>query len=44
MLKAITFDSNNIGYSNSEFRDVDIDGQKFGIQVQVISDMPINKR
>lgn len=39
--KAVTFDSRNIGYSNSEFRDVDIDGQKFGIQVQVVSDMPI---
>jgi hypothetical protein len=40
--KANTFDSNNIRYSNSEYRDLDIDGQNFGIQVQVVSDMPIN--
>jgi len=40
--KASTFDSNNIRYSNSEYRDLDVDGQNFGIQVQVVSDMPIN--
>ena len=40
--KASTFDSNNIRYSNSEYRDLDLDGQNFGIQVQVVSDMPIN--
>ena len=39
--KAVTFDSRNIGYSNSEYRDLDIDGQNFGIQVQIVSDMPI---
>jgi len=39
--KAATFDSNNIRYSNSEYRDLDVDGQNFGIQVQVVSDMPI---
>jgi hypothetical protein len=39
--KASTFDSNNIRYSNSEYRDLDLDGQNFGIQVQVVSDMPI---
>ena len=40
--KANTFDSNNIRYSNSEYRDLDVSGQNFGIQVQVVSDMPIN--
>ena len=40
--KAVTFDSNHINYSNSEYRDLDIDGHNFGIQVQVVSDMPIN--
>lgn len=40
--KAATFDSNNIRYSNSEYRDLDVDGHNFGIQVQVVSDMPIN--
>ena len=39
--KAVTFDSRNIGYSNSEFRDMNIDGQNIGIQVQIVSDMPI---
>ena len=39
--KASTFDSNNIRYSNSEYRDLDLDGQNFGIQVQVVSDMTI---
>ena len=39
--KAVTFDSRNIGYSNSEYRDLDVDGHNFGIQVQVVSDMPI---
>jgi glucan-binding YG repeat protein len=40
--KAATFDSNNIRYSNSEYRDLDVDGQNFGIQVQIVSDMPID--
>ena len=38
--KAVTFDSNNINYSNTEFRN--LDDTNFGIQVQVVSDMPIN--
>ena len=42
--KAITFDNNQIRYTNSEFRDLDIDGQNFGIQIQVVSDMPIQNR
>ncbi len=40
--KSITFDNRNINYSNVEYRDLDIDGQNIGIQVQVVSDMPIN--
>lgn len=40
--KAVTFDSNQINYSNTEYRDLDFDGHNFGIQVQVVSDMPIN--
>ena len=44
--KAVTFDSNQIRYTNGEYRDLDIDGQNLGIQVQIVSDMPIdgNKR
>lgn len=42
--KAVTFDNRNIHYSNSEYRDMDIDGQNIGIQVQVVSDMPIYRR
>ena len=42
--KAITFDSRNIHYSNSEYKDLDIDGHNLGIQVQIVSDMPINHR
>jgi hypothetical protein len=38
--KAYTFDSNNIYYSNTDYRTLDTDGN-FGIQVQVVSDMPI---
>jgi hypothetical protein len=37
--KSITFDSNDIRYSNTEYRQLDDDN--FGIQVQVVSDMPI---
>ncbi len=40
--KSITFDNNNVNYSNTEYRDLDVDGHNFGIQVQVVSDMPIN--
>jgi hypothetical protein len=39
--KAMTFDSNKINYSNVEYRDLGIDGQNVGIQVQIVSDMPI---
>lgn len=39
--KAMTFDSNKINYSNVEYRDLGVDGQNIGIQVQVVSDMPI---
>lgn len=38
--KAVTFDSNKINYSNTEFRSLD-DDSNFGIQVQIVSDMPI---
>lgn len=40
--KPVTFDGNRINYSNVEYRDLDIDGHNIGIQVQVVSDMPIN--
>ncbi len=36
--KSYTFDNNNINYSSTDFKSLD-DG--FGIQVQVVSDMPI---
>jgi hypothetical protein len=38
--KAYTFDTTNIHYSNTDYRTLDTDGN-FGIQVQVVSDMPI---
>ena len=38
MPKAVTFDSNNINYSSTDYRSIE-DG--FGIQVQIVSDMPI---
>ena len=37
--KSVTFDNRNINYSSTDYRSLD-DG--FGIQVQVVSDMPIN--
>jgi hypothetical protein len=37
--KSVTFDSRNINYSSTDYRSLDDD---FGIQVQVVSDMPIN--
>lgn len=36
--KAITFDNNKVNYSSSDYRSLE-DG--FGVQVQVVSDMPI---
>lgn len=36
--KAYTFDNRNVNYSSTDYRSID-DG--FGIQVQVVSDMPI---
>jgi len=38
MPKAYTFNNNNINYSSTDYRSVE-DG--FGIQVQVVSDMPL---
>lgn len=43
--KPISFDSRNVNYSNSEWRTIDVDGQNnIGIQVQIVSDMPIYRR
>lgn len=39
--RSMTFDSNNIQYSNTEYRDIE-DG--FGISVQIVSDMPLFNR
>jgi hypothetical protein len=39
--KAYTFDNNNVNYSNTDYRSLDIDGHNLGIQVQIVSDMPI---
>lgn len=36
--KAITFDNNKVNYSSTDYRSLE-DG--FGVQVQVVSDMPI---
>jgi len=37
--RAVTFDNRNVNYSNTEYRQ--LDGGNFGIQVQIVSDMPI---
>jgi hypothetical protein len=37
-----TFDGNNVNYAESKYSDLDMDGQNLGIQVQIVSDMPIN--
>ena len=39
-----TFDRNRVEYSETNYRDLDIDGQNLGIQVTVVTDMPINRR
>lgn len=39
MPRAYTFDNNNVNYSSTDYRTIE-DG--FGIQVQIVSDMPIN--
>lgn len=38
--RAYTFD--NVNYSESKFSNLDLDGHNLGIQVQIVSDMPIN--
>jgi hypothetical protein len=40
--KPYTFD--RVNYSESKFSSLDLDGSNFGIQVQIVSDMPINNR
>jgi len=37
-----TFDADRVNYHESKYSDLDINGQSLGIQVQVVSDMPIN--
>jgi hypothetical protein len=37
-----TFDGDRVNYHESKYSDLDLDGQNFGIQVQIVSDMPIN--
>ena len=39
--KAITFNSNNINYSEENYRNLD---DNFGIKVQIVTDMKINRR
>lgn len=39
-----TFDRNRVEYSETNYRDLDIDGQNLGIQVTVVTDIPINRR
>ena len=40
--KPYTFDGDRVNYSESKYSDLDINGQSLGIQVQIVSDMPIN--
>jgi hypothetical protein len=37
-----TFDGDRVNYHESKYSDLDLDGQNLGIQVQIVSDMPIN--
>jgi hypothetical protein len=37
-----TFDGDKVNYHESKYSDLDLDGQNLGIQVQIVSDMPIN--
>lgn len=41
--KAVTFDSNRIGYSETSYRDLDMDDQNLGIQITIVSDMKIGR-
>jgi len=37
--KAVTFNSNDIGYYDSKYSDMDLDGQNFGIRIEIVTDM-----
>jgi ribosome biogenesis GTPase len=37
-----TFDGDRVNYHESKYSDLDLDGQSLGIQVQIVSDMPIS--
>jgi hypothetical protein len=37
-----TFDGDRVNYHESKYSDLDLDGQNLGIQVQIVSDMPID--
>ena len=37
-----TFDGDRVNYHESKYSELDLDGQNLGIQVQIVSDMPIN--
>ena len=39
--KPITFDERNVNYSNREWKDLEIEGQNLGIQIQIVSNIPI---
>jgi hypothetical protein len=39
--KSITFDARNIQYSQTKYSDLEIDNNKLGIKIQVVTDMKI---
>ena len=39
--RAYTFDGRNVNYSETKYSSVE--GENFGIQIQIVSDMPINR-
>lgn len=41
-LRGYSFD--NVSYSESKYTSLDLDGSNYGVQVQIMSDMPINNR
>lgn len=40
--KPYTFDGDRVNYAESKYSDLDLDGQNLGIQIQIVSDMPIS--
>ncbi len=40
--KSVSFDNQNINYSEIKWSDMEVDGSKLGIKIQIVTDMKIN--